>query len=269
MPSLVDLVPALTSVLPLRVVARLLGLPEAAEQALRRWRSAIMNVRENWRPVAQTHRELRRVVAETVVEGLPSGCLLDQIIRRLRLSQGRDRIEALLAAVRLLVPAATETTSRGLGNTIFALLQSPDRWRSFVDGSLHPGVAVDEALRWEPPVMATVRHALTDSKLDEFEVRAGTKVLVSLAAANRDPSVFSAPDQFDPERAAPAHLAFGSGPHACLGARLAHLELSMAIQFLAEEFPSLALADPDDAPLRGLLLRGPERLLVRTLTSRY
>ncbi len=113
-------------------------------------------------------------------------------------------------------------------------------------------------LRFDSPVQGTIRMPKQPAKVAGVEIEAGTLVVVLLAAANRDPSIFERPEVFDLARDPNEHLAFGYGIHFCIGAPLARLEASTAISSVLERFPQLALADPGLKPLyRGsLFLRG-------------
>jgi cytochrome P450 len=108
---------------------------------------------------------------------------------------------------------------------MFALLSHPSEYRRLLaDRSLLPS-AVEEMLRWWTPVMNFRRTAVSDVRLSDVDIRAGDKVVVWFSSANRDPSVFGAPDRFDISRTPNDHLTFGHGPHFCLGAHLARVQL--------------------------------------------
>jgi cytochrome P450 len=141
---------------------------------------------------------------------------------------------------------------------VLALLREPDQWRRLcAEPALLPG-AVEELLRFDGPVQATVRVALEDVEIDEHVIPQGSLVMVSIGAANHDPETFAEPDQLDLARDPNPHLAFGFGTHFCLGAPLARLEARLAFEALTRRFAGLKLVD--DAPqyrpnpvLRGLV----------------
>ncbi|HYQ66339.1 cytochrome P450 [Actinophytocola sp.] len=125
----------------------------------------------------------------------------------------------------LLSVAGNETLRNGLPGGMYALLANPDEYRRVVaDRSLLPG-AVEEMLRWWSPVMRFRRTATVDTELGGREVRAGDKVVVWFSSGNRDERVFADPDRFDVTRAQNDHLAFGHGPHYCIGAHLAKAQM--------------------------------------------
>jgi len=166
-----------------------------------------------------------------------------------------DRLDAaeLATTVILLLVAGHETTTNLIGNGLLALLRHPDelhRLRTYPDLM---GSAVEELLRYAPPVRRVVRIATGDAVVDGQHVRAGEQVIAMLDAANRDPTVFAAPDTLDITRDASRHLAFASGPHYCLGAALARTEAQIALGALVA-LPDLELAidEPRWRPLETL-----------------
>lgn len=145
-----------------------------------------------------------------------------------------------------LLLAGLETTSNQIGNFAVRLLTTPDQldWLR-ADFARMPG-AVDELLRFTP-VSATAgftRIALEDIAIDDVLIRAGEAVLVDLDIANRDDEIYDNPDSLRLSRSADSHLAFGYGPHFCLGAALARLELTVALDALLRAMPGLRLAVP-------------------------
>jgi cytochrome P450 len=123
--------------------------------------------------------------------------------------------------------------------------------------------ALEELLRYDPPVQLTLRFALEDVELCGTPIREGEAVMALLGAANRDPEVFSDPDRLDLDRGPARHLAFGLGAHFCLGAPLARLEGAVALSALATAAPDLTLVDPTPPYKENLTLRGLAALPVR------
>jgi cytochrome P450 len=175
--------------------------------------------------------------------------------------------QELLSTVFQLVVAGHDTTTSLIGNGIAALLSHPEQRDALVaDLSLVPK-AVEEFLRWDAPVPhSTFRYAARDVTIAGTVIPAGVQVLVSLAAAGRDPERNAEAEGFDVRRTGAAHLAFGHGIHHCLGARLARLEAEIAFSSLLTRFPGMQLAAPPEE-LRwghgdGLVLRGLSELPV-------
>jgi len=123
--------------------------------------------------------------------------------------------------------------------------------------------AVEEILRYHGPSKSLTRGVVEDFELRGNRIEAGERVLLSLAAANRDPRKFDDPDRFDITRGSMEHLAFGHGTHHCLGAPLARLETRIAFPALTKAFPDMELATDDIEWTRSPLVRGPEELHVR------
>ncbi|MGY1671924.1 cytochrome P450 [Geodermatophilus sp. SYSU D00710] len=162
----------------------------------------------------------------------------------------------------LFAVAGNETLRNGLPGGLIALLQHPAQLAAVrADPSLLPG-AVEEMLRWWTPVMVFRRTATTDVDLAGIRVRAGDKVVVSFTAANRDPAVFADPDAFDVRRAPNPHLSFGHGPHFCLGAQLARVQMRALFAELLRRTRAVELDGPP-ALLRSNFQRGVKRLPVR------
>jgi len=166
----------------------------------------------------------------------------------------------------LLLPAGAETTYRSSGNLLYGLLTHTDQFDAVRnDRSLIPQ-AIEEGLRWEPPLLFIMRTAKTDTKLGDIEIPAGANMGVAIGAANRDPDRYPDPDTFDIYRDARQHIAFGAGPHICLGQHLARLETRIALESVFDKLPNLRL-DPDamateDPHIHGLTFRSPTSLPV-------
>jgi cytochrome P450 len=162
----------------------------------------------------------------------------------------------------LFAVAGNETIRNGLPGGCIALLEHPgvaDELR--LDGSLLPA-AVDEMLRWWTPVMTFRRTATASCSLAGQQIRAGDKVVVSFTSANRDPSVFADPDRFDIRRQPSPHLVFGHGPHFCLGAHLARLQMQALFTQVLGRTSSLSFAG-EPSFLRSNFQRGVKSLPVR------
>ena len=159
----------------------------------------------------------------------------------------------------LFAVAGNETLRNGLPGGLIALLEHPDQLAALrADPSLLPG-AVEEMLRWWTPVMVFRRTATTDTVLGDVPVRAGDKVVVSFTSANRDDRVFADPDRFDVRRSPNPQLSFGHGPHFCLGAQLARVQMRALFGELLRRTGTLELDGPP-ALLRSSFQRGVKRL---------
>jgi cytochrome P450 len=155
----------------------------------------------------------------------PGDDVMSNLVGEVDADGGRVSPEEFENLFFLFSVAGNETLRNGIPGGLVALMEHPDAQRRLrADRSLLPG-AVEEMLRWWTPVMHFRRTAAADTELGGVEVRAGDKVVVWFSSANRDPAVFAAPDVFNVTRAPNEHLVFGHGPHFCLGAHLARVQM--------------------------------------------
>jgi cytochrome P450 len=203
--------------------------------------------------------ERRRQPADDLITVLVEAELTDEDGTAHRLTD----IE-ILAFAFLLLAAGSGTTWKQMGITTLALLQRPVLLAAVrEDRSLLRGV-IEESVRWMPTDPVFARFVAKDCELAGVQLPAGAVVHAVLAAANRDPSRWEHPDEFDPSRPAKTHLGFGHGPHTCLGMHVARAELYHGISALLDRFPDMALDPAAPAPrIVGLYERGPDRVPVR------
>jgi len=171
--------------------------------------------------------------------------------------------DVVVSFFRQLMNAGGDTSYHGFSNALTALLTHPDQLdRLREDRSLIPR-AIDEALRWNGPLVAIQRGTSRDTDLAGVKIPRGAYINVCIGAANRDEKEFTDPDTFDITRKPHRHVAMGFGPHICIGQHLARMELVMALNTLLDRLPNLRL-DPDrPAPqIRGLSMRGAEHAFV-------
>jgi cytochrome P450 len=262
-----DLIAEFAAQMPMRVIGMLLGIPETDQAAIRDKTDAnlrteageAMNVRGEGFVTGAMFAEYIEWRAEH-----PSGDIMTDLLNaefedetgtRRRLSR-----QEVLTYVDVVAGAGNETTTRLIGWAAKLLAEHPDQRRRLVeDRSLVPN-AVEEILRYEPPAPHVGRCTSTDVELYGTTVPAGAAVLFLVGAANRDDRKYPEPDRFDIHREVVSHLAFGYGPHFCLGAALARLEGRIALDELLARFPEwdVDLADAKLAPTS--TVRGWERL---------
>jgi cytochrome P450 len=181
----------------------------------------------------------------------------------LRAEEGGDRLseEELLANLIMMFVAGFETTTNLIGNGILTLYRHPGELQRFKE---EPGIAanaIEELLRFETPVQYTTRAAAEEVEIGGKRVKAGDWVFAFLAAGNRDPAVFAAPDRLDIGRSNIRPLSFGGGLHFCIGAQLARLEAEIAITTLVRRLPTLRIHDMEHPKWRPLAaFRGLEEL---------
>lgn len=243
-----DLVPWFAQAIPTRVITDMLGIPEADRADYQRWILATLSL-------STGEEELREVK-----DGLYGG--LTQLVEDKLKEPGDDIVSELLHGEApltsaevvnislLLLIAGLETTANMLGLGSFALLLNPGQAEALRADEELLDVAIEELLRYLTIVQfGLTRTAREDTEIAGQPIAAGETVVVSLAAANRDPEVYEDPDQLDVFRKEAPHLAFGHGVHMCLGAQLARLEMKIAFGALLRTLPSLRLAvPPEDVP---------------------
>jgi cytochrome P450 len=247
-----DVVADLAYPLPVGVICRLLGVPMEDEPQFSR-ASALLA--QSLDPFISFAGEMPG--AQAMLEsGLWLRGYLRKLIEERRSAPGDDLISALIAAeedgdqltseeivatCNLLLIAGHETTVNLISNAVLAMLRNPRLWAALSQDESSAAAIVEETLRFDPPVQLTSRVATEDMQVGDVDVPKGDIMMLLLAAAQRDPSVYERPDEFDPGRGVIKHLAFGKGPHFCLGAPLARLETSVALSALAKRFPNARL----------------------------
>ncbi|HEU4361200.1 MAG TPA: cytochrome P450 [Mycobacterium sp.] len=265
-----ELVREFTFAFPVQIIARIMGLPRSDYPCFQRLSIELLNVVYDWDRGIAASKALKQHLGTILAERRrdPQDDLVSTLAEA-EIDGARLTDDEIFALLLLILPAGVETTYRASGNLLVALLTEPvllDAVRA--DRSLVRG-AIEEALRWEPPITSVMRIAARDCELGGIAIPAGTNVNVSVAAANRDPQRYPEPDRFDPTRRNVVHLTFGGGPHLCLGMHLARMETTLAINALLDRLPELRL-DPD-APIPqvvGVAFRSPAALPVRFSAGR-
>jgi P450-derived glycosyltransferase activator len=265
-----DLVRAFAAPLPIAVITDLLGVPNADADRFSRYGAVIGSALDGIHSLRHAARlraadeELRALFEELFALRRVSPA--DDIVSILVAAEG-DQIQPaeMLPMCVLLLVAGFETTVNLVGNAVNALLDHPRQWAALcADPAGLAAAAVEETLRWDPPVQRTARCAGEDLELDGRRIGRGQYVITLLAAANRDPEVYHNPDIFDIARTPEAdHLAFSSGIHYCVGQPLARLEATVALQRLAERMPGLRRAGAVRRRTSSVV-RGPKRFPVQS-----
>ena len=265
--SEVDLVAEFASVVPFAVFADKTGLDAQLDRVAdyRDWSFGILSysvapdqgLAAAAALTAEIDDALMQCRASPRNDLLSAMCTAERDGRRLTDEEIRSHVRALFAA-------GASTTFHGLGNTLYALLTHPDAMATL---RRDPGAAldaVDEMLRWEPPLAILPRLVPHDATVAGRRLAAGTQLLFGIAAANRDPAVYAEPARFDIARRPTRVLTFGFGSHHCPGAHLARRQIATAVLVLLERMPSLRLIDHENARPSGSIMRGPGSLVVAT-----
>ena len=264
-----DVIADFAHALPVIVIAEMLGIPSEDRARFRHWSNEIVrnfgiSNLDDARASAQASRELRAYF-ESIAEERRRSPKDDLLSGLLQAEEAGDRLswDEVVGTLILLLVAGNETTTNLIGNGMLALLHHPEQLETLRgDPALTEG-AVEEMLRYDPPVQATSRITLEDVEFQGGTIPRLNEVIVLIASANRDPEQFEAPDRFDLRRAENRHLSFGFGIHFCLGSHLARYEGRTAIRALVDRFPGIKLAT-DRLEWRGNpILRGLRSLPVR------
>jgi cytochrome P450 len=239
----IDVVAAITSPLPVRVIARMMGVPVERAPDFRRWSNALADIQAG--PVAPERitaiMELRAYFADEVAKrrAAPGDDLITAMTRVSETSESLSD-DQIVAFCILLMAAGNETTTNLLGNLLNRLARDPSGWTAL---RANPGLiesAIEESLRVDSPAQMVIRRATADVDVSGRRIAAGEIVMVYLASANRDPAKWADPEHFELNRIRERHVAFGHGVHSCIGAPLARLEAKAAMTALVARFATIA-----------------------------
>jgi len=257
-----DLVRQLTFDFPVKVIARILGLPRADYPRFQRWTLEITSAPANWPRALAASAALRDYFAPVLAERRrqPADDLISELATA-EIDGERLGDEEIFSFLRLLLPAGVETTYRATGNMLAGLLGQPEQLAAVTARPELVPDAFEESLRWEPPVCVVLRRATAEGRLAGVRVEEGADVGLLLGAANHDARRFEHPERFDLFRPDRQHVGFGFGAHVCVGMHLARLEARVALECLLERCAELRL--DGEAPIIGLNFRSPESLPVR------
>jgi len=261
-----DLVPTYTHRFAFAVICRQLGLPRDREADFYDWSMDLMFGGRD----AEKSRRADLALTEYVLPVLhdrrrePRDDAISDWVHQ-EVGGEPIREESILAHIRLVFTAGATTTSDALGNGLHALLTHREAWETVTRDPDRCEDAVQELLRWNPPVAAQPRFARPDRDIEcaGVPIPANSSVLFGIHAAHRDPEAFPDPDRFDIDRKPAGLLTFGPGLRTCPGMHLAQQNLRVGLRTLCERLPTLELSQPGaDAPC-GILLRGPAALRAR------
>ena len=251
----IDTIDDLAYPLPVIMIAEILGVETERRDDFKRWSDALVaalgtglmtpNITQDALAARQEFIDYFRRIFE-LRRAEPRDDLVSNL---LALEAEGDHLtpDELMAMCILLLVAGNETTTNLIGNAALALTERPDSHRRLVENPALVPSAVEEVLRFYPPVQATIRFPKQDTPFAGHTIGTGQPVIVWLASANRDEAVFPDPDTFDITREPNRHLSFGLGIHFCLGAPLARLEAQVALQTMLRRLPNFRRVD--DAPL--------------------
>ncbi|MCU1450433.1 MAG: eryF [Acidimicrobiales bacterium] len=260
--------------LPVRVISEMLGVPPEDHERFKEWSKELARALDPDFSLPMDVVERREKAASSFI------AYFKDLIGKRRRAPRDDLLSALITAedegnklserellstLILLLVAGHETTVNLIGNGILALCRNPDQYERLRSDPTLVRTAVEEVLRFDPPVQFTARIALTDIDIDETTMAKGEQAILLLAAGNRDPEQFTDPHRFDVGRQDNRHLAFGLGAHFCLGAPLARVEGQVALETLSRRVGEIGLGVEQPEYKENIVLRGLAALPV-TLT---
>jgi cytochrome P450 len=234
------------------VICRMLGVPLDRHRDLLGWSHRMVKMYEFDVPAdvaaaaneaaAEFHEYVRGLIAERRAN--PSDDMVSALVGA-RVDGARLSDDEIVSTVIVLLNAGHEATVNTLGNGMLAFAHHPEQWRRVVVGDISPQAAVEELIRFDPPLQLFERWVLEDGfSIGDVAIPLGSKLALLFGAANRDPRVFERPDDFDVARGnAAQHIGFGGGIHVCIGAPLARIELEASVNALRELWPDFQLAE--------------------------
>lgn len=240
----VDLVEAFARQVPSLVACEMFGIPESDRDLFERLTGLAINKDADSEGILETNEQFREFMRTVFARkrAQPSDDIFSELVQ-----SGKLTDEELVATAVTLLQAAHSAIARTLAFSVYMLLKDPVRWNELKNQSAPVGNIVEELLRCAIASQLSVRMAVEDVELGGTVIKAFETVAISFSATNRDPAVFADPDHVDLTRQeAGRHLTFSFGIHQCLGQHLARLELQIALSRLAQRFPGLRLAVPDE-----------------------
>ncbi len=260
-----DLVATITSKYPVQVICGIAGVPLEDSAQFARWAEEIntgpMSPERGHAASAAMVDYLRPLVEARRAES--TGDFLSDLVHT-EVDGERLNDDKIYGFLRLLLPAGGETTFRVMGNALLALLTHPDDLeRVYADRDLVPEV-IEETLRWETSVTMVSRIATADTEISGCPIEKGSPMGILTGSANHDEDRWEDAADWKLGRPVQHHLAFGTGPHQCLGMHLARLELRVGLNEILDRLPNLRLKPEavDEAVIEGFAFRGPRALPV-------
>jgi cytochrome P450 len=266
-----DVVQDLAIPLPVTLISEMIGIEPERSDEFKRWSDDLIEGTTGGgadpfedpkltTSVIELHSYLKGIIRQRRRE--PRDDLISAVLAKEPGGSALTELE-VLNFLQLLILAGNETTTNLIGNAVHALLENSDQLaRVAEDASLLPGM-IEEALRYDSPIQQVFRTVTVDTEVAGTRVAAGDTLVLMLGSANRDERRFPDPDRFDVTRDASGHLGFGFGAHFCLGASLARLEATVALEGLVPELPGMKRAGGRRELIDSFLVRGTAHLPLR------
>jgi cytochrome P450 len=259
-----ELVRQLLFPFPVHVIAGMLGLPRDGLAEFHAKAVELISIATDIERGLEASQWLYDYFAAIIDERrvAPQGDVIS-VLAEAELDGQRLTDDEIIAFLRLLLPAGAETTYRSSSNLMFGLLSNPDQLAALRDDRTLMPAAMEEGLRWEPPLTGIGRTAMREVEIAGVQIPAGSPIAVEMGSANREPARWDDPDRFDIHRTMQPHMAFASGPHTCLGMHLARMETTVAINAVLDRLPDVRFDESVEPPeITGLMFRAPTALPV-------
>jgi cytochrome P450 len=268
-----DFYPAFSLLMPGLVVADLLGVERDRLMEVKQWSDDMMTFIGSSRGIPDKYERAKRGAngmggyfldlvnkRRAHPEDDVVSMLIDSEVDGQRLSD-----DELVGSMMMVLNGGHETTANLLNNSMLALAQNPDAVKALQAEPKKMITAVEEFLRYDSPIFSIGRLVSQDAQLGDQTLRAGDRIFAMLIGANRDPEVFKNPDELNITRTPNPHMAFGKGPHFCLGTPLARMEGQIALSAILKRYEKIELREPvDSIPwLNSLVTHGPTRMPIR------
>nr|WP_238159298.1 cytochrome P450 [Mycobacterium sp. MFM001] len=258
-----DLVRQFTFEFPTRVIAKLLGLPEADLPMFHRRAVELISYTVRYERAFEASAALKDYFLEQIEarKAAPTGDIIGDLVTA-EIDGEKLSDEAIYSFLRLLLPAGLETTYRSSGNLLYLLLTHPEQFAAVqADHELIPK-AIEEGLRFETPLTTVQRFTTEDTELEGVKIPARSVIDVCIGSANRDEQRWERPEDFDIFRPHMPHISFAAGEHTCLGLHLARMETRVALECLLNRLTNIELQMNDDPHIFGQPFRSPTALPV-------
>ena len=266
-----DLVSEFAEPLSARVLKRALGLEFVEEETLRRWFAELATGAANFERDPEKQRiadAASREVNETVAPVLerlasePNDTLLSSMLHT-EVDGERLTREEIQSNLKVMIVGGLQATSDLIALSLWAILSHPEQWAEVKADARLVDPAIEEAARWHSPVGTSTRQTTRDTELAGVKLDQGALVAAVLASANRDERNWTEPERYDIRRREGSHLAFATGPHLCVGARLGRYQARTAWRTLIDRIPTIELDPGRPVEITGWEFRSPHHLWVR------
>ena len=266
--GIVDLHREISEPVASRILAHILGIPEATDEEMARWSQTLIDGAGNfgWREEPFAATKIVNAEMNALFERKAEVLRADPDVSALSVMvNAEDPIEwsQIVANIKIAIGGGINEPRDALSTIVYGLLTNPDQLAALKDSG-DWGTAFEEGVRWCAPIQASSRLVTKDTEIDGYHIPKGDTVMTIQASANWDEDVYEHPERFDVFRKVTSHQSFGFGPHHCAGTHVSRRTVgAVMLPMLFERFPDMTLPDPEVVQWRGFGFRGPINLPVR------